>query len=292
MTATFGKMGAVALLVAGVAACTSSSTTTPTSPSTSTGTTAAADGSTLKVSAPAGLLPASGTTIDNRRPTLSWSAASGTHVLANPTYDLQVIVNGATVAEIAVTGTTYVATTDLEPDTTYSWRVRARQDTFVGPWSGTASFTTPKLLIPRSIYPLPFSPPGSCGLQANQPTDRSSCAREVAALSSEWAACRTGNHVACFRYNRQVAQALAANDPRWGMVSKNPGDTQCTLEKCGQLGGEGFGEDVIAYLPTHDDTNRWIGFDIISGTGGPTPGVQWNPITQIRPGNRWVPVPY
>ena len=293
MTAIFGKTGAVVVLVTGLVACSSNSTTTPTAPSTSTGTTAAADGSTLKVSAPSGLLPASGTTVDSRRPTLSWSSASGTYVFANPAmYDLQVLVNGATIADIAVTGTTYAATTDLEPDTTYTWRVRARMDTNVGPWSATASFTTPKQLIPRSVYPLPFSSPGSCGLQPNQPTDRSACARDVAGQSTEWAACRTGNHVACFRFNRQVAQALAANDPRWGMISKNPGDTQCTLERCGQLGGEGYGEDVIAYLPTHDDTNRWIGFDIISGTGGPTPGIQWNPITQIRAGNRWVPVPY
>ena len=288
----FGKTSAVALLAMGLAACSSNSSTTPTSPSTSTGTTAAADGSTLKVSAPAGLQPASGTTIDSRRPTLSWSAATGTNVLASPAYDLQVIVNGATVAEIAVSGTVYSATTDLDPDTTYTWRVRARQDSFVGPWSSSATFTTPKLLIPRSIYPLPFNPPGECGAQANQPTNRSACVRAVAALSSEWAACQRAVKTGCFKFARQVAQALAATDPRWGMVSKNPGDTQCTLDVCGNLRGEGYGEDVIAYLPTHDDTNRWIGFDIITGAGGTSPGFNWVEITTIRPGNRWVPVPY
>jgi hypothetical protein len=213
-------------------------------------------------------------------------------VLANPTYDLQVIVNGATIAEIAVTGTTYAATTDLDPDTTYSWRVRARQETFVGPWSATASFTTPKSFAPRSLNPLPFAPPAACGPLPNQPGDRIACVRAVAALSPEWGACMRASKVGCFKFTRHIAQALAAGDPRWGMISKNPGDTQCTMDTCGALRGEGYGEDVVAYLPAHDDTNRWIGFDVVLGAGGNSPGVNWGQLSTIRPGNRWVPVPF
>lgn len=273
-----------------VAGCNSSSST-PTSP-TASSTTAAADGSTLKVSAPSGLLPASGSMLESRRPTLQWSEAAGTFVRANVTYELQVLLNGATIAEIAVAGTSYAAETDLTPDTTYAWRVRARQETAAGPWSEAATFTTPKSFAPRSLNPLPFDPPAACGPLPNQPGDRIACVRAVAALSPEWGACMRASKVGCFKFTRHIAQALAAGDPRWGMISKNPGDTQCTMETCGALRGEGYGEDVVAYLPAHDDTNRWIGFDTVLGAGGNSPGVNWGQLSAIRPGNRWVPVPF
>jgi len=230
--------------------------------------------------------------LESRRPTLQWSEAAGTYVRANVTYELQVLLNGATIAEIAVAGTSYAANSDLTPDTTYAWRVRARQDAAVGPWSEAATFTTPKSFAPRSLNPLPFDPPAACGPLPNQPGDRIACARAVAALSPEWGACMRASKVGCFKFTRHIAQALAAGDPRWGMISKNPGDTQCTMETCGALRGEGYGEDVVAYLPAHDDTNRWIGFDVVLGAGGNSPGVNWGQLSAIRPGNRWVPVPF
>jgi len=278
----------LSLLVVG--GCNSSSST-PTAP-TASSTTAAADGSTLKVSAPSGLLPASGSMLESRRPTLQWSEAAGTYVRANVTYELQVLLDGATIAEIAVAGTSYAAETDLTPDTTYAWRVRARQETAVGPWSEAATFTTPKNLAPRTLNPLPFDPPAACGPLPNQPGDRIACVRAVAALSPEWGACMRASKVGCFKFTRHIALALASGDPRWGMISKNPGDTQCTMETCGALRGEGYGEDVVAYLPAHGDTNRWIGFDVVLGAGGNSPGVNWGQLSAIRPGNRWVPVPF
>ena len=270
----------------------SSSSSTPTSPSAASSATAAADGSTLKVSAPSGLLPASGALLDSRRPTLQWSEASGTYVRANVTYEVQMLLNGTTIEEVGVAGTSYAWASDLSPETTYAWRVRARQDAALGPWSEAVTFTTPRSFAPRTLNPLPFDPPAACGPQPNQPGDRIACARAVAALSPEWGACMRASKVGCFKFSRHVALALASGDPRWGMISKNPGDTQCTMETCGALRGEGYGEDVVAYLPLHDDTNRWIGFDVVLGAGGNSPGVNWGQLSAIRPGNRWVPVPF
>lgn len=76
------------------------------------------------------------------------------------------------------------------------------------------------------------------------------------------------------------------------MISKNPGDTQCTMDVCGYLNGEGYGEDVVAYLPEHNDRNRWIGFDVVGGAGAPGATVNWARLSTIRPGNQWVPVPF
>jgi len=270
----------------------SSSSSTPTSPTTASSSTAAADGSTLKVSAPSGLLPASGAMVDTRRPTLQWSEAAGTYVRANVTYELQILLNGATIAEVAVPGSSYAVASDLTPETTYAWRVRARQDAAAGPWSEAATFTTPRNFAPRTLNPLPFDPPAACGALPNQPGDRTACARAVAALSPEWGACMRASKVGCFRFTRHVALALASNDPRWGMISKNPGNTQCNMDSCDISDGTGYGEDVVAYLPTHDDRDRWIGFDVVSAAGTTAPGVNWLQIGSIRPGNRWVPVPF
>lgn len=276
----------VPLLV--VTAC-NQSAETPVSPSTSpsTSSTAAADGSTLKVSAPALLSPAKDSTADSLRPTLSWAAVSGRYTGATPTYEVALLKDGATVYSAQSIGTVHQIPTDLTFGAAYSWRVRATQDSSPGPWSATWGFTAPNV-PPR----LGFPPPPECAAQGNQPTNRLACVIAVSALSPEWARCRAADKPGCFRFVRHVALALAAGDERWGMISKNPGDTQCTMTVCGPLGGEGYGEDIVAYLPTHNDTNRWLGFDILGAAGSVNVTLQWNPVTTIRAGNRWAPVPF
>lgn len=284
---------AAATTLAVAVACTQSPQT-PVSPSAAPGsdTTAAADGSTLKVTAPTLTAPANQSNVESSRPTLTWTASTGRHATVSPIYEVVVLRDGAPVYTAQSAGTTHQVAADAQAGVTYTWRVRAVQDGAVGPWSATWSFSVPAVQTRATGNPLPFPPPPECGAAPNQPGDRSACALAVARLSPEWGRCAGGNKVGCFRYSRHLALALAAGDPRWGMISKNPGDTQCTMDVCGYLNGEGYGEDVVAYLPEHNDRNRWIGFDVVGGAGAPGATVNWARLSTIRPGNQWVPVPF
>ena len=129
-----------------IAAC-SGTPQTPTSPSAAAGggQTAAADGSTLKVTAPSLVAPTAGARVDSLRPTLTWTASTGTFATGgvSPSYDVEVMTGGAVVFTANVAGTAYQPTTNALNNTTYSWRVRARQDGATGPWSAEATFATP-----------------------------------------------------------------------------------------------------------------------------------------------------
>jgi len=116
---------------------------------------AAADGSTLKATAPAPQLPANGTTLDTLTPNL---------VVANSTLkflgDVSLVGtlqyrfvietpagvavrNVVTGAGASLTGSRLPADL-LEADTTYRWHVRAEMGSAYGPWSSYWTFTTPK----------------------------------------------------------------------------------------------------------------------------------------------------
>src|SRR5262245_21761573 len=147
MKSTFLRSGIALAAVVSVAAC-GGTAQTPTSPSAATGgaLAAASDGSTLKVSAPALISPIGGARVDSLRPTLTWAAVSGTYTSGgvNPTYDVEVTTGGQVVFTATVDTTTFAPTTNALNNTEYSWRVRARQDGATGPWSASATFTTPQ----------------------------------------------------------------------------------------------------------------------------------------------------
>ena len=85
MTSTFWKSGAALAATLTVAAC-SGSPMTPTSPSAAPGgsTTVAADGSSLKVTAPSLISPIGGARIETRRPQLQWTGSTGMYADASP----------------------------------------------------------------------------------------------------------------------------------------------------------------------------------------------------------------
>ena len=149
------------------------------------------------------------------------------------------------------------------------------------------------LLVPLLLNPLP----ATCGPQDNPTDNRLECARSVAARSKNWRACAAlGDDVACHRYAREVAMALASGVPNqgwgWGLISKPPGQRQCSLTECGpQVNGPGYAEDAIAYLPQGTDPKHWIGFDVIGGAGAPGASVNWNGPLPRREDNLWAPVP-
>ncbi len=145
----FVLCSAAALLAVAVAC--SNTPTTPVSPgATLDGTPdAAADGATLKVTAPTPVSP-----VNNAQPdtlTLVTNKVTGKFGTVSPNYEFQVnTAAGAAVAACASTvgaGTastvSYTPTCQLDFDTPYSWRVRAVVTGAVGPWSSAATFRTP-----------------------------------------------------------------------------------------------------------------------------------------------------
>jgi hypothetical protein len=289
MTRTFWKSGVALAASLTVGAC-SGTPSTPTGPSAAAGgtTTAAADGSTLKVTAPELLAPINDARVDTARPTLFWSASSGTFAAVAPTYEVQVSQGGAVVYSVVVDGTSHEVTSDTQPDTAYTWRVRGRVDASFGPWSATGSFVSP--VTPAAGANLPFAVPASCGPRTPPTGDRSQCAFEVAQLSPDFGRCRGGSGVGCHRFSRHLAAALATGDPRWGLITKNPGEQQCSWDACGGGVRGGYGEDVVAFRHGPGDFD-WEGWDTVTGAGAPGANANWARLPSRRGGNNWAPVP-
>jgi hypothetical protein len=136
-----------------------------------------------------------------------------------------------------------------------------------------------------------------CGPRPNPTDNRLECARAIAERSVEWRTCtQRGDDVACHRYAREVAAALAGAEPHqdwgWGLISKPRGQRQCSLTECGaEVRGAGYAVDAIAYLPQGEDRKHWLGFDVVGGAGAPGASLNWNGPLPRRDDNLWVPVP-
>jgi hypothetical protein len=157
-------------------------------------------------------------------------------------------------------------------------------------------------VIPPAPLPLPAPPPvpapvfidaAACGPRPDPTHDRQACVSEVAQQSANWAPCAAGDDVACHRFVRDVVRALAAGDPRWGLISKPRGQASCNETACGGHVG-GFGEDVVAYLPDGSTPQQWLGADIVGGAGAAGARPQWmsyGGAATNRPDNLWVKLP-
>jgi hypothetical protein len=136
-------VSAMALLVA----CGKSSS--PVSPNASLdgSTSAASDGSTLKIGAPTLVAPINNFVFPAGQGlvTFSWNNVSGTYATFPVTYELEIKnANGTIVASpkvaAAAGATTSFQTTTLAADTIHSWRVRATYNGLLGPWSINQTF--------------------------------------------------------------------------------------------------------------------------------------------------------
>lgn len=136
----------VAVLAALVVGC-SRQTATPTSPSNVVGAggNAAADGSTLKVTAPTPESPINDQLLTDSQPTLASSASTAKFGSASLQYRFQVFNPAGAIAQDSglVGSTSFKVTADLEPNVRHTWRVRAESAGAFGPWSTVASFLTP-----------------------------------------------------------------------------------------------------------------------------------------------------
>lgn len=231
------------------------------------------DGSTLKATAPTVQSPANDVTLDDLTPVFRFANAQGVHVSVALGHEVELLTSGNQRVALMQVATgngqsthTYPGTLDM--DTPYQWRARATFQGHPGPWSSMATFRTRAIPIvtPETLnaYLLEFS-------HGN----------------ANWAACSGGHGVSCFRFVYEAVQSMNPGCDRnsWGLLSKNPGDTQCTLDRCGQLGGEGFGEDVI----THGGWDPILLWDVITGAGAPGASISASSIPRDarRPGNNW-----
>lgn len=119
---------------------------------------AAPDGSTLKVPAPAHVSPANGVTLEEFEVTLRVNPVTAKFTDEDQfAYRFELLLNGRAVRNVRTTTTRWVLDlSNLEVDTTYSWRARAEKAGFVGPWSEPWSFRTPEIPqgynIPGELY--------------------------------------------------------------------------------------------------------------------------------------------
>jgi hypothetical protein len=156
MKRQFLLFGILAVTAAAIACGEQAATPAAPTPAVSSETTAAAaDGSTLKATAPALQLPANGSTTESLTPNLVIANSTlkflGDVSLAKSLLYRYVVetTSGAAVHNVltdsgnSLTGSRVPANV-LQADTTYRWRVRAELGSAVGPWSGYWTFITPK----------------------------------------------------------------------------------------------------------------------------------------------------
>lgn len=152
-------LGVLALAVA----CSDNKSSSPVAPTNQTtaaveGVDAAADGSTLKVTAPVQVSPANGSRLNDFEVTLSVNAAtarftSSTVALA---YRFELLRGGTAVDSFRGAVTSWKPGFQFESNTEYAWRVRAEQGQAFGPWSATWTFRTPEqpegYNVPGELY--------------------------------------------------------------------------------------------------------------------------------------------
>ncbi len=265
MKLTSSIAGAAMAATMALAAC-SGSPQTPTSPSAAAGgsATAAADGSTLKVTAPSLLSPINGARADSRRPLLSWTPASGTYVSSAPTYDVEVSAGGAVVYTANVAATEHQPTTDTAVDTAYTWRVRAREAGATGPWSAVGAFQSPQAGSGvtagfRTEDPAP-------GTRLGLPDESGLLNDEYNRNRSDWQnSCQDRQGDRGWVWLDKLIDRLRTRDLRWGYNGKR-GNTNDTSQ------------DIVDYHYGAGDSNgstQVYIIDVMLGHCGGSPSPAW-----------------
>jgi hypothetical protein len=284
----FFRLGScLALLMAG-AACTNAPQT-PTAPSASVGgsTADAADGSTLKVTAPALVSPVDGARAEDRRPTIIWVNSAGRYGTVGVAYDIEVstpttVVYSMTVGETPDIGS-HLLPFDLDYDTVYSWRVRAHLGDTLGPWSSWASFLSPTRPIAAAPVPgstvspvggcaAPLSPMGPGETRKPRPND-SAIVRAVASANPGALRNSCQDHGGSWEFMDRVIDALRAKDGRYGY--------NCKRGNCNDPS-----QDVVSYyyggaFPDIQGRFEVYIFDVIGGHCGSDPSTVWGDVTDI-----------
>lgn len=123
---------------------------------------------------------------------------------------------------------------------------------------------SPPIVEPPPVVVPPPAPPVAsytqCAPGTNAYMVSMECVETVASKSTFYTLCQLGSQRNCHYFVREVASALAAFDPRWGLVEKKAGENV-----------DGYSEDVVAYLPPpfplSARTWQWRGLDIVAKSG-------------------------
>jgi hypothetical protein len=241
----------------------------------------------VSLGAPTLASPAEGATTANRTPTLTVNNGTVTGRAGTVEYRFEVATDqafsniAASMSAIRGNGTTSVATPQLAASALFYWRAWGTNGAVHSPASATGTFRTPAAPAPGpSPGPSPGPPAGSV-----TPENMFDYLLWFSQGNAEWAACQAGSGTACFRFVWDAAQSVnpTCNSNSWGLLSKNPGEWQCTRSGCGPLGGQGFGEDILTYGSS--SVRLW---DIIVGAGAPGASLGFSEISHTRrAGNNW-----
>ena len=223
------------------------------------------DGSTLKVSAPTGLVPANGERAGSVRPLLGFTNAVARFGPAALSYRVEVFQGTSLIDTIVgvqdIGSTTYARPTrDLQGDTRYRWRVRAELDGAVGPWSAPAEFMTPSGFLvfgPRA----PDPPPG----QRLPFPNYAHVVHQVAAQYPQALRNSCQSHGGSWEFMDRLVAELRRQDSRFAYNAKR-----------GNFGDPSH--DVIFYHwgagPSEGSKQGYV-IDILLGHCGPTPAPAW-----------------
>lgn len=268
MYKTLPRVGAACALALTLACNRAPAAPTPTDSSSPGSGDAAADGSTLKVTPPTVMSPSSDFRIDSRKPTMVVGNSTGRFVNRQFTYEFQLlndsssVVDSTTMAAGSGGTTSWAYPTDLERDTPYRWRARARMGNAVGPWSSTARFFT--VFEKRT----PDPPPGQ---KLPYPSYGGSIVARVAAQRPDLLRRSCQDDGGTWEFLDLVVDTLRLEDTRFGY--------NCKRGNCGDPS-----KDIVAYHygPGPDEGNQDVYIiDTIGGHCGANPFAVWNDVTPI-----------
>jgi hypothetical protein len=280
------RVGTCLALLLASAACTQTPQSISSPSATVGGSTAnAADGSNLKVTAPALVSPVDGARAEDRRPTLVWLNSNGKYGTVGVAYDIEVstpttVVYTQTVGETPDLGA-HLIPVDLDYDVVYSWRVRAHLGDLFGPWSSWASFLSPS----RPVAAAPTVPVGTTGSGCSAPISplgpgetrkprRNDHATVNSVVAQFGGAFRNScqEHGGSWEFMDRAVDTLRLLDGRYGYNAKRGNMNDPSV-------------DVVSYFWGNGDNiqNRHEVYiiDIIGGHCGPNPSTVWNDVTDI-----------
>jgi hypothetical protein len=193
--------------------------------------------------------------------------STGRFVNRQFTYEFQLlndsngVIDSTTMAQGNGT-TTWAYPTDLERDTPYRWKARARMGNAVGPWSATGRFLT--VFEKRS----PDPPPGQ---KLPYPTYGAAIVQRVASQRPDLLRRSCQDDGGTWEFLDLVVDTLRLEDTRFGY--------NCKRGNCSDPS-----KDIVAfhYGPGPDQGSQDVYIiDTIAGHCGPSPGPIWNDVTGI-----------
>ena len=270
-----------------LAACNSSPNAPSRSDAGGVSTEAGPNGETLKVQAPTVLAPANNLRLDTRRPVMTVSNVQGRFVGGSFSYEFELMNDANSVIDrttlaAGATSTTWTYPTDLERDTPYRFRARARMGPNVGPWSATSRFIT--VFEKRTPDPDPnsvcFDSVGNVVRNCIPPPNMLHIVQRVVAenpgILALQRSCQEGqfggDHVRGWEFMDKLIDALRLEDTRFGYNCKRGNCNDASL-------------DVVVYHygpgPDQGSPNIWA-WDVMGGHCGPGTTAGWTHITNIR----------